>query len=791
MIYAIKSIDGKEVNITYDNWNDCKNLVIGHKCVYKSFTDEETDALNDFLAATITVDNFGKGYDVIDTSITAFNGKYLLTRFENNNYFINVYQTKKGKRVTCKGYNLPNNKNLLYSFSGKYVENKKYGMDFIVESFDTVIEDSKDGIVAYLSSGLFKGVGEKKALAIYKEFGPHTMHVIENEPERIKYVKGFSKKSALELGEAYKNSLESKEITQFLLKYGISQKYAIDYYKQKGKTALSYIKQNPYQLCRLYKAIDFETVDAIAKDIGLKPNNPDRIDYCIIHVLNSNKKSGDIGMEYQSFCKKTIQMLKEVTKDELYAEIVKLSKAQTIVIKKLEHKGKLQAFIFHKEIYDKEVSIAKDIIRIKNGKPKLTIKNVSKIVKDLEDEKGIELDSLQEKAIVTALETSAFSVITGGPGMGKTFIEKFIIDVYKDASGQAILMSPTGCATRRMEESTGSSASTIHSYLEIREGDDLSYISDEDEIEIENKLVVVDELSMLDTPTAYRLFSAIKDGCRVVLIGDVNQLPSVGPGAILRDIINSGVVDVTVLEKIYRQKPDAKISENANIINSGEGEITEGSDFHIHEYKNMEDVKNEIADLYVKRTRKYGFGNVMCLCPYKEHTAGVHDMNKTLQDLVNPKDNSKHELKVKTNILREGDLVMHINCNTDEASNGDVGIIEEIDSDSKIINVKINNKLVAYEGEKLTNLTLAYARTVHKSQGQQAPSVIFTLTNFHRGMLYKNIPYVAISRASEEADFVGDLDALYTAMKNEVKNERITVMGKFLTYYGGGFVRVA
>lgn len=796
MIYAVKSVDGRELNKVYNTWEECKQVVLGHRSIYKSFTSEDDESCRKFLSAKISEESYGMGYDPIDENKKAFNARYLFTRFTSDSYSIAIYQTKQGKRVTCKGYNLPTNKNLLYSFTGEYRRNKQYGMDFIVESFDTVIEDSKDGIIAYLSSGLFKGVGKKKAEAIYKEFGPRTMDMIENEPIRLKYVKGFSETSALALGEAYKDSMDSKEITQYLLKFGVSQKYAIDLYKRHGgKRALYYIKKNPYQLCRNYRAITFDIADDIAKDCGLPLNNPDRIEFAAIHVLNSNKVTGDIGMEYQSFCKKVFMMLGQgnVSKQELLDELTKLVNNNSIVIKKIEHKGQILPYVFNKELFDAEVCMARDIIRISRGTPKLTIHNTKELIKDIEKLKGVELDSLQEKGIISALETSTFSVITGGPGMGKTFISRFIVDTYENQGGMAILLSPTGCAARRMEESTDHDASTIHSYIGIRETDDLNRLEElmnDEEVVIEDSLIVVDEVSMLDTPTGSRLFNAIGDGCRVVLIGDIDQLPSVGPGAVLRDIINSGVIDVTVLEKIYRQKENAKISENAHVINQGKGKIEEGSDFHIHEYANMEDVKNVVANIYVDKIKKYGFGNVMCLCPYKEHTAGVFDMNKTLQDLVNPAVSSKHELKIKGQIFREGDLVMHINCNTKEASNGDVGIIKNIDAENMIINVEMNKRMIEYQEEDLKNLMLAYARTVHKAQGQQAKSTIFMLTKFHRGMLYKNIPYVAISRAEEEADFVGQIDALYEAMANEVKNERVTVMGRYLTLYGGGLVRV-
>ena len=798
MIYAVKSVDGREVNKVFDTWDECKQVVLGHNSIYKSFPDANTEECRKFIAATITAESYGKGYDPIDVNKKAFNGRYLFTRYENKDYSISIYQTKQGKRVTCKGYNLPTNKNLLYSFTGEYKKNKEYGMDFIVESFDTVIEDSKDGIVAYLSSGLFKGVGKKKAEAIYKEFGPRTMSVIENEPIRLKYVKGFSESSALALGEAYKNTMDSKEITQYLLKFGVSQKYAIDLYKHHGgKNALYYIKKNPYQLCRKYRAITFDVADDIAKDCKLPLNNPDRIEFAIIHVLNANKITGNIGMEYQDFCMKVFQMVgsHNVSKEELLSEISHLVNNNSIVIKKIKYKDKICPFVFSRELYDIERNIAADIIRIKNGTPKHTVHGAKKLIEDMERERGIKLDPLQVKAIVSGLETSAFSVITGGPGMGKTYIAMFIAQATENIGGKAILLSPTGCAARRMEESTMHEASTIHSYIGIKQvSDDLNSLEaflEDDEVIIEDSTVIVDEVSMLDTPTAGRLFNAIKKGCRVILIGDIDQLPSVGPGAVLRDIIDSGVIDVTVLKKIYRQKENAKISENAHVINEGSGEILEGSDFHIHEYENMEDVKNVVANLYVEKTKKYGFGNVMCLCPYKEHTAGVFDMNKTLQDLVNPATAAKKELKVKGQIFREGDLVMHINCNTEDASNGDVGIINYINVEDQTIDVEINNHIVVYEEEDLKNLMLAYARTVHKAQGQQAPSVIFMLTNFHRGMLYKNIPYVAISRASEDADFVGQIDALYSAMANEVKNERVTVLGYFLAYLGGKFVKVA
>lgn len=796
MQYVIKEIDGIKVNKVYDNWEDVKPLVVGHKSIYKSFTSEESDALEKFLKAEYTVENFGRGYEPVDITARFFTGKFLFTRSQKGDFYINIYKNRRGGRVTCKGYNLPCNKNMTYSFKGEYKENKEYGMDFIVEEYQEIIEDTKEGIVAYIGSGLFKGVGVKKAEAIYKKFGSRTMYIIENEPKSIKEVKGFSEALAERFTEDFKAARLSREITQYLLKFGISQKYAIDLYKSKGYNSMNFVKNHPYQLCSRYRTITFDLADLIAKDNGLPLNNPERIDYCMTYVLKRNLASGNTGMEYQSFCRSTLKMLGEenVSKSELLDRITIQAQREAISIKKIEHKGNVMPYVFFSEIIDKERQIARDIIRIRDAKPSLEIPNIDSAIRKFEFVKGITYDPLQEKAAKIALSDTTFSVIAGGPGTGKTSIEEVIIDTTVSAGGNVLLLSPTGRAARRMEEATGKPASTIHSHLKIREGDGtnlMEHLLLDESVTIENTTVIADEVSMLDVNIAFELFGAIKDGCRVILIGDPDQLPSVGPGAILRDIINSETVEVTTLKTIFRQSADAKISENAKIINSGEGKIEEGSDFHIHELSNMEDVKNTVTALYLKRIKEYGLENVMCLCPYKEHIGGVNDINKALQDTINPSDARKEELRTKNALFREGDLVMHINHNTEDASNGDIGIITEINSDEQLVKVLINEKEIFYDEDTICDLTLAYAETVHKSQGQEADAVVFMLTRFHRGMLYRNIPYVAISRGKKQVDFVGEMDALYEAMHHEIKNERVTILERFLRYDGCKFVKLA
>lgn len=792
MIYAVKSVENSEVNKIYADWVSCKDLVWGKSAVYKSFPDNEYEAANKFLnSASVAINEFGHGYIPSDLKADIVYGRYKFDRCpeQENGFSVRVYEGKNKERVTCRGFMLPDNDRVLYAFSGKYIKDKKYGYQFEVESFDECVADTKDGIVAYLSSGVIKGIGSQKAEAIYEKFGDQTLEVIEKDPDKLLSIKGISKKKLEKIKSSYIENKGARQIVSFLLKYGISPKLSTKLYKVFGSSALEKVKENPYILCQV-RGLTFLDADRVAKDLKFDMNSFARTEACMMYVLKKNEYDGEIrgstAMELQHFGNEVYSIIgSDVSKNTINEETCSLIKAHKLRVRRMEGKQ----YIFSQHAFQREYDIAENIIRIRDEAKKTSIDEVIvlKHLKALEIHYGITLDDIQKTAVVEALLNNIV-VITGSPGTGKTIDTRFINECYKSLfpKNGRIFLAPTGRAARKITEATGEEAYTVHSYLHIYDEDPMP----EDKIEISDSLVLIDESSMIDVNVAHALFDAIGNGCTVVIVGDIDQLPSVGPGAVLRDIIESDVIPVIRLQKIYRQDEDAEICINAKKIKEGNTDIREGKDFHFIECSRMEDIKNAMAVQYVKDVDKYGLGNVFCLCPYIEHVAGVNDMNKCLQDLINPlKENEKHVLAGSLD-FRIGDIVMHQKRNTELASNGDLGVITDIiwDDEEYAIIVSMNGRELSYDKDNIQYLTLAYAMSIHKSQGSEAKAVVACYSSYHVGMIYMNIPYVAVSRGKKNVSIFGEKATLKEAITNGCGARRITLLGYELAYLGGKFV---
>lgn len=572
-------------------------------------------------------------------------------------------------------------------------------------------------------------------------------------------------------------------------KYGISPKLSTKLYKVFGGSALERVKENPYILCQVH-GLTFLDADRVAKDLKFDMNSSARTEACMMYVLQKNEYDGEIrgstAMELQHFGNEVYSIIgSDVSKNTINEETCFLIKAHKLRVRRIEEKQ----YIFSQHAFQREYDIAENIIRIRDEAKKTSIDEVIvlKHLKALEIHYGIALDDIQKTAVVEAILNNIV-VITGSPGTGKTIDTRFINECYKSLfpKNGRIFLAPTGRAARKITEATGEEAYTVHSYLHIYDEDPMP----EDKIEISDSLVLIDESSMIDVNVAHTLFDAIGNGCTVVIVGDIDQLPSVGPGAVLRDIIESDVIPVIRLQKIYRQDEDAEICINAKKIKEGNTDIREGKDFHFIECSRMEDIKNAMAVQYVKDVDKYGLGNVFCLCPYIEHVAGVNDMNKCLQDLINPlKENEKHVLAGSLD-FRIGDIVMHQKRNTELASNGDLGVITDIiwDDEEYTIIVSMNGRELSYDKDNIQYLTLAYAMSIHKSQGSEAKAVVACYSSYHVGMIYMNIPYVAVSRGKKNVSIFGEKATLKEAITNGCGARRITLLGYELAYLGGKFV---
>lgn len=789
MVYAIKAIDGKEINKIETCWDDCKALVLGKNAIYHACNN--MDEAEDYLRQTdmSSVANL-ENRRTVDMSTRLIYGKFLYYRYKCSNesgYSVGIYKTKYGK-VACKGYLIPDNERLEYAISGEFVNDKKYGLQFVVSSFKEHITDSKKGIVAFLSCGVLKGIGPKRAEAIFEKFGSRTMEIFEEHPNELLKIKGITKESLKNILADYEETKHSRRVISYLLSFGISQKYGIQLYKKYGTSAVDEIKKNPYLLCKV-KGLTFVDADRIAKAEGYPLNDVVRIEAAANHVIYNNEQTGSTGMELQNFGEALFQLLsaENVTKEYLNQVVCNLVKEHLFKVVWLEEKGIKKQFIFPKSTVLREQTLIRDLLGFRK---KSNLVHIEPVLKDIEENNHITLDLLQKDAVVRSME-NRLTVVIGGPGTGKTTLICYAIKLYEKLcpNNHVVLMAPTGRAARRMEEVTEHVANTMCSKLRMLNGE----IHSEDSVWIKNSLVIVDEFSMADIEAAAALFASVDpDTSILMLVGDIHQLPSVGPGAVLRDIVFSSLFPVTWLKKIFRTDENSKIYENAQKVQLGDTSISEGSDFHVTECSTMEDVRNVVVEKYLMGIKKYGLMNVMCMCPYWDYKGGIYDLNAMIQNHINPQKENELQYERKNTILRVGDLVMHTKVNLEDVSNGDIGLITKITKGGEnfCITAEINKKEIQYEGEDISLLELAYVTSIHKAQGGEAALAIFTLMPLHKNMLYYNIPYVAISRGKQQVEFCGSKDALISAIQNRDMDYRQTLLSFYLAYYGGDFVQL-
>ena len=753
MLYAVNTPDGGKC---FTSWNETKPYISDPKIKYESFISKD-EALR-YLKAPET-------FRGIIPDVKSIECRFIKTISYNKGVVKAVYKTESGE-VLCKGLALPQNKHLTYAFTGRY-EKDEYGLCFVVTDHMVI---TFDDILSFLKSGTIKGIGKKTAVKIYNEFKDDSLDVIENEPNKLTKIEGISSKKADNINKEYKRSKNDHLFIGYLNNFGICAKYVPMIKKllkdTYGTGSFDTFKENPYIICNIPQ-LSFEEADAIAKKEGVNLSTYDRFIACAMYVLRKNEKSGNTGMEVQDFGRRLLRILGEenFSKKEINKNINRLVKKGIVKVYNL--KG--EQFVFLSSVVVIEETTAKNILRVLNDKRNTL---------PYEMPFNITIDDVQEKAVRSALD-NPLSIITGSPGTGKTTIIKVINQLYEYLypKNERIFLAPTGKAARKIEEATGQKAKTAHSFLRLFEGRD-----DKEDVKINDALVVVDEFSMCDSLLAYHLFNAIRDNCTVVIVGDKDQLPSVGAGAVLSDMIESGIIPTVSLTHIYRQDDTSSIYLNAQKVNNGKGDFIVDNAFHMTQCNSLETAKNEMIEEYLRMVGKYGVENTMCLCPYKENTAGVKQMNKFLQHMVN---NNTEYVEGNNECFRVGDPVMYLK-NTKDASNGDIGVVTELSENS--VNIKINNKDVKIDDFSL--ITLCYAMSVHKAQGSESDGVIFTLMEDHSAFLYRKIPYVAISRAKKEFSLFCQKEAIAKALNNKGEVKRITLLEYFLKYNSGQFVEV-
>lgn len=696
---------------------------------------------------------------------------------EDSGYRIVLYQPCEklrdaaGRPVTevkAVGFFLPTGENLSYELKGRWARDSKYGVQFQVEDYQEVIAPTKEGIIAYLSSGKIKGIGPKMAEKIYAAFGPESLEIFEHHPERLLDIPGITSGKLEGILRTYLATRSTGEVIAFLAPFGVSPSRAARIAAKLGQEALGILKEHPYRLCGL-ENVDFYLADKIAQNQSLDPCAAERVDACLLQVLLTAEQQGHLCLDKRDFIQKALQLLQ--------TEGITVDLAANCAARLVENRRLLT---YRKWVYRWEAGCAERNLarRIAAMLPQPAVGNAGELSQqllDVERELGITLNDQQRKAVLTAV-ASPLSIITGGPGTGKTTTQRALLALYRrrKPSGRVVCCAPTGRAARRMEESTGETAQTLHKAMQLSHLEDGTYCAPK---MLEADLVLVDEVSMMDAFLAECLLEALPEGCQLVLIGDADQLPSVGPGVVLRELIASGQVPVVRLTKIYRQHAGSRIAINAALIRTGNLHLEYGSDFVFVESANLGASAGLIEELYLREVGRFGVDNVALLSPFRKRTeTGVDALNLRLQEKVNPPDPAKSELTLGKRTFRLGDKVMQVK-NFEDVSNGDIGKVTEVDTarEEPFLTVDFGDgRVKEYARPDLDRLDLAYAATIHKSQGSEYHTVIVNLQCAHAVMLTRPLLYTAITRAKKRVILVGERKALCMAIRRMDTDQRNT-----------------
>ncbi|OPJ56059.1 SF1B family DNA helicase RecD2 [Alkalithermobacter paradoxus] len=689
--------------------------------------------------------------------------------------------------------------------NGKWINHKIYGPQFEVESFMIDTPSSVDGIIAYLSSGMIKGIGPKIAEKIVQKFGVDTIDIIQRSPQLLTQIDGIGIKKAEQIGESFEKERELRNLIINLASFGIGANYCLRIYKRYKSNSLKIVKENPYRLAQDIRGIGFKLADDIAKKIGISPYSKDRIMQGIIYTLNQSLGEGHTFLPRSKLVSEARKIL-EIEENYIKDEITSLALDHQIQIEK----GYSEENIYLLPYYISENGVCRKIIQLSQHEfEKLEI-DIDEEIKKIEESEDISLAKNQKDAVTKALEKGVF-VLTGGPGTGKTTTINTIIKLFENLNMEILLAAPTGRAAKRMSETTNKEAKTIHRLLEMgysQDDDEFVFMKSEDD-PLEADVVIIDEVSMVDVVLMYSLLKAIKVGTRVILVGDSDQLPSVGAGNVLRDIIDSQIVPVVKLDEIFRQAKESMIVVNAHKINKGESLLLnqKDKDFYFIQRTNNEDIVKEILHLVDKRLPEYYKVNkikdIQILSPMRKGDLGVINLNNELQKVLNPKDRLKTEEVFQNRIFRVGDKVMQIKNNynkkweTEDESekgegiyNGDIGYVYYINKEEKTIHVIFDeSKIVKYEYSELDELDHSFCTTIHKSQGSEFPIVIMPMAWAPPMLLTRNLLYTGVTRAKRLVVLVGDIKYLnYMIKNNKIYDRYSNLKGKLSMFRDEGII---
>lgn len=695
------------------------------------------------------------------------------------------YRNRQDESVTVTGIMLPTAVGLEYRFIGEWVVHPKYGKQFKADFYEELVKDDTESIMQYLSSGLIRGIGKATAKKIVTYFGKDTLHILDNNIEELLKVKGISQKKLKDIQTSYVQNRQSRNVIMLLSKHGISARLGTKVYMKFKEQAIEVIQTKPY-LLSMIKGISFQEADRLGVRSREYEESYARFKMAASYVLFQNesgafpnkdgvKVSGSIGMERECFGRAMYQMLfiKYLSEQMILDYTIRMIKEGGLVYKCIDG----VYLLFMPGLYRIEQETAKHIKRISDGNHK-EIKDLDALIEKATEKHNIVLSPEQYKGVKEAF-CQNLSLIVGPPGTGKTTTITIIKEVNRMIYGnKMVVFAPSGKAASRIRQTTNEYASTVHSGCGI-DTEIINDVLEMEEYQFENSLVIVDEMSMLDARTSYQMFSCISETCRVVLCGDDEQLSSVGAGAVLRDLIDSGVIPVTVLATVYRQDSQ-KLLGNIMKIRKGETDIEYGNDFRLIQEENPKEIQRILIELYLEKVKQYGVENVMLLSPYRKHDAGVYMLNDSIQQIYNPCAGGL-EMRGDANIFRIGDIVMHLKNDSDTGiANGDVGVVESIFKEDNEYAMSVRyfgyeeERRKTYSKDNMEEICLSYATTVHKAQGSEAKIVLLAYHSMHSMMLKRNVFYTAVTRASEEVIIVGQKDAIERAIQTEDKTKRYT-----------------
>lgn len=671
----------------------------------------------------------------------------------------------------------------LLEIEGEWVKHPKFGQQFKAMTYKTVAPTEISGIEKFLASGAINGIGPAMAKKIVAEFGEKTLEIIAKSPNELLKVPGIGKKTAEKISTSYLEQSELTEIMVWLENHGISNTYAGKIFAKYGSFAIDIMEKDIYRLFQDIEGIGFLTADKLAFNLGIQREDKRRIisgiDYALMQLCNN----GHCCIPEMALVDKTAKIL-QVNNQIIFTilkERIDIGSLNTEIVGG-------ETLIYPPYLYYAEKKVATRLLQLQQATEPLSEDNLSLFIKVWEKDNQIQLAQKQKEAIKACLHHGVL-VLTGGPGTGKTTVIKGILSILKAQGLKIRLAAPTGRAAKRLSETTGQKALTIHRLLEannLAQDDNLQLgFSKDIDDQLDADVIILDEVSMVDIVLMHHFLNAVPDGCRIILVGDTDQLPAVGPGSVLKDIIRSQKIPAIRLDEIFRQAQTSMIIQNAHIINAGRlpDLRKQYSDFVFYELNDDTSITQKILDLCTKDLPHEGFDvlkDVQILSPMHRFLCGVENLNLMLQEQLNPKKN-QDELKYSSQTFRVGDKVMHIRNNYQKnVFNGDIGFIQDINNEK--LTVDYFDHIVTYEKNELNELTLAYASSVHKSQGSEYKVVIIPLSTSHYIMLQRNLLYTAITRAKQKVIIIGSKKALMTAIQSNRTQKRYTLLAERLAH---------